>query len=285
VNDRYADIETWAPGDILTALLENQVAAAAAVGTALPGLAAAAEAAAGRLRAGGRLAYAGAGTSGRIAIQDGAELPPTFGFPRDRLVLLMAGGHAALVQAVEGAEDDDSGADAAMLGAGDVLVGVAASGATPYTVGCVRAARAAGALTVGLANSPGPLLTAVDHPVLLATGTEVIAGSTRLGAGTAQKVALNLFSTLLMMRLGCVYRGQMVDMAVSNEKLRRRAVRMLAGLAAVAPDDAAAALDLAGGRVKVALLVLRGLSVAAAEAALATMDGDLRRLEEAPCAL
>src|SRR5947209_3901221 len=154
VSARYADVETWPSGAILEAMLENQLAAVAAVRPALPALEAAAEAAVVRLRAGGRLAYAGAGTSGRIAVQDGAELPPTFDFPRDRLLLLMAGGDGALVRAAEGAEDEPSGRDASDLTAADVLLGVAASGTTPYTVGCVRVARAAGALTIGIANSP-----------------------------------------------------------------------------------------------------------------------------------
>lgn len=272
----YLDIETLAPGVALGVMLDNQLMAVAAVRPALPALALAAEAAAERLRVGGRLAYAGAGTSGRIAIQDGAELPPTFDFARDRLVMLMAGGEGALVRAVEGAEDEGSGVDAAGLGEGDVLVGVAASGATPYTVGCVRVARAAGALTIGVANSAGPLLESAEHAVLLATGAEVIAGSTRMGAGTAQKVALNLFSTLVMMRLGRVYRGQMVDMRATNAKLRRRAVRMLRGLAGVEEAAAVAALEAAGGQLKVALLVLRGMAVGEAVAALAAAGGDLR---------
>ncbi len=277
---RYADIETWPSATILDALLENQLAAVAAVRPALPAIEAAAEAAIIRLRQGGRLAYAGAGTSGRIAIQDGAELPPTFNVPRDRLVMLMAGGDQALVRAVEGAEDDASGADAAQLGATDTLVGLAASGTTPYTIAVIRTARAAGALTIGIANSPGtPLLGAAEHPILLQTGPEPIAGSTRMGAGTAQKIALNLFSTLVMTRLGRVYRGQMVDMRASNAKLQRRAVRMLCHLANVDAATATAALDRAGGRLKVALLVIRGLSVTAAEAELQASGGDLRAIK------
>ena len=241
----------------------------------------ASDAAAERLRGGGGLAYAGAGTSGRIAVQDGAELPPTFDFPRDRLLLLMAGGDRALLRAAEGAEDEGSGQDAAGLGITDVLVGVAASGTTPYTIGCVRAARAAGALTIGLANSPAtPLLAAAEHAVLLPTGPEPIAGSTRLGAGTAQKVALNLFSTLVMTRLGHVYRGQMVDMLATNAKLRQRAVRMLCGLAGAEAEVAAAALEAAGGRVKVALLILRGMTAEAAEQALQQAGNDLRNFRE-----
>ena len=276
VSPRYAAIETWPPAAILDALLENQLAAIAAVRTALPAIEAAAAAAAARLRAGGRLAYAGAGTSGRIAVQDGAELPPTYGFPRDRLLLLMAGGPAALVQAAEGAEDDASGADAASLGPADVLLAVAASGATPYTLACLSTARAAGALTIAVANSPGaPVLAAADHAVLLPTGPEPVAGSTRMAAGTAQKAALNLFSTLLMIRLGHVYRGQMVDMRATNAKLRRRAIRMLSALAPATPDGAAAALEAAGGALKPALLLLRGMTLEAATAALDRAGGNL----------
>ena len=283
VSPRYAGIETWPPGSILEALLESQLAAVAAVRPALPALEQAAEAAAARLRRGGRLAYAGAGTSGRIAVQDGAELPPTFDWPRDRLVLLMAGGVGALVEAIEGAEDVATGVDAASLGAGDVLLGLAASGATPYTVACIRVARAAGALTVGFANSAGaPLLEVAEHAIVLPTGAEPVAGSTRLGAGTAQKVALNLFSTLVMMRLGRVYRGQMVDMLARNAKLKRRAQRMLCGLAGVTAEAAEVALEAAGGQLKLALLLLRGYDRAGAEAALARAVGDLNRLEAGP---
>ena len=277
---RYVEIETWPPGDILDALLESQLAAVAAVRPALPALEQAAEATVARLRAGGRLAYAGAGTSGRIAIQDGAELPPTFGFPRDRLVMLMAGGEAALVHAVEGAEDDVGTTDAATLGPADVLVGVAASGTTPYTLACIQAARAAGTLTIGIANSPGaPRLNAAHHAVLLAAGPEPIAGSTRMGAGTAQKVALNLFSTLVMTRLGHVYRGKMVDMLVTNAKLRRRAVSMLCELASVDEPRAEAALEASAGHIKVAILVLHGMTPTAAATALHEAAGDLRKVQ------
>ena len=283
---RYADIETWPPGTMMQALWEGQLAAVAAVQPALPALAAAAEAAASRLRHGGRLAYAGAGTSGRIGVQDGAELAPTFDWPADRLVLLMAGGESALVRAVENAEDRaDLGrqdVQQAGLGAGDVLVGLAASGATPYTLACVTAAREAGALTIGIANSPrAALLEAAEHPVLIETGPEAIAGSTRMKAGTAQKVALNLFSTAVMTQLGRVYRGQMVDMLARNAKLRRRAVRMLQSLTGAGPEQAEAALLQAGGRVKTAVLIVRGVAAADAAALLARHEGDLRRVDAA----
>ena len=283
---RYVDLETWAAPTLLQALWEGQLAAVAALQPALSALADAVTAAAGRLRAGGRLAYAGAGTSGRIGVQDGAELPPTFDWPPERIVFLMAGGEAALIRAAENAEDrEDLALDdvrEAGLGPMDVLVGLAASGSTPYTVGCVLAARSAGALTIGIANSPGAkLLEAAEHPILIDTGPEAVAGSTRMKAGTAQKVALNLFSTAVMTQLGRVYRGQMVDMLARNEKLRRRAVRMLRGLTGAGTEQAAAALTQAGGRVKLAVLVVRGLSVGEAESLLARHGGNLRQAESA----
>ncbi len=286
VSPRYADLEVWPKLSVMQALGEGQLAAVAARGAALPALSEAAAAAAERLRGGGRLAYAGAGTSGRIGVQDGAELQPTFDWPADRVLFLMAGGEAALIRAAENAEDraDRALDDVAFaaLGAGDVLVGVAASGATPYTVGCVVAARDLGALTVGIANSPGSrLLEAAEHPVLIDTGPEAVAGSTRMKAGTAQKAALNLFSTAMMIQLGRVYRGQMVDMLARNEKLRRRALRMLKQLTGAATEQAAAALTQAGGRVKLAVLIVRGLDVAAAEDLLARHGGDLRLAEAA----
>ncbi len=278
---RFAMMDAWPSRDILDALLEGQMASVAAVRPALPALAAVAEAAADRLRAGGRLAYAGAGTSGRIGVQDGAELAPTFDWPRDRLVFLLAGGEAALTQAVENAEDrgDLARAEVAAVGlnAADVVLGLAASGATPHTLACLQAARLAGALTIAIANSPGaPLLAAADHAILIETGAEPIAGSTRMQAGTAQKAALNLFSTLLMTRLGRVYQGQMVDMVGRNSKLRARAVRMLVGLTGCSPDAGSAALVHADGSVKAAVLILRGLSQADAQAMLVRHQGQLR---------
>ena len=278
---RFETMDAWPSHEILDALLEGQMAAVAAVRPALPALAMAADMAADRLRRGGRLAYAGAGTSGRIGVQDGAELASTFDWPRDRLVTFLAGGTAALTDAVEDAEDRDDVARnevaAAGLGAMDVLVAVAASGATPYTLACLTAARSASALTIGIASSPGaPLLAAAEHPVLIETGPEPIAGSTRMKAGTAQKVALNLFSTLLMTRLGRVYGGQMVDMVARNAKLRTRAVRMLQGLTGCTGADAAAALAEAGGSVKLAMLVLRGMTSDQARALLQRHGSNLR---------
>jgi len=281
VSPRYDTLDAWDVPTILASLWEGQLAAVAALGPALPALGRAVEAAAARLAAGGRLAYAGAGTSGRIAVQDAVELVPTFDWPEDRLVLLMAGGDAALMRSVENAEDQADQAAAAVAGHGwgpaDVLVGVAASGSTRFTVAAVHAARAAGALTVGIANSPGsPLLEAAEIAVAIETGAEAIAGSTRMKAGTAQKAALNLFSTAIMVRLGRVYRGQMVDMQARNAKLRARAVRMLRGLTGCDDATAHAALEAAGGKVKLAVLVVRGMAPADGEALLARHRGSLR---------
>lgn len=281
VDPRYADLDAWPDDAVLDSLLEAQLAAVAAVRPALPALAAAAAAAAVALAAGGRLIYVGAGTSGRIAAQDGAELPPTFDWPRERIVLLLAGGAAASVAAREDAEDDAAAARAAVLalalGPTDVVLGLAASGGTVYTCAALACAAEAGAVTIGIANAAGArLLQLARFAVLLETGAEPIAGSTRLKAGTAQKVALNLLSTLVMVRLGRVHRGLMVDMRASNAKLRARALRMVSDLTGATPAAARTALDAADGRVKTAVLLVRGQDRAAADRLLARHGGRLR---------
>src|SRR5205807_3318516 len=229
---RYSGIDLRSPAEILDAMVEGQFAAVAAVHAARTALEQAALAIEERLRAGGRLVYAGAGTSGRLAVQDGAELMPTFSWPADRLLLLLAGGDEALIRAVEGAEDDAAAAAALVrehgVGRQDAFVAVAASGTTPFTLGALREAKHAGALTVGVANNRDtPLLVEADHPVWLETGAEPIAGSTRMKAGTAQRVALTLLSSLVMIRLGRVYRGLMVDLQAVNTKLIRRSENIL----------------------------------------------------------
>jgi N-acetylmuramic acid 6-phosphate etherase len=280
VDPRYAALDEWPSAVALEALLEAQMSAVAAVRPALQAIAAAAEAAAARLAGDGRLIYCGAGTSGRIGVQDGAELPPTFDWPEHRLGLLIAGGPPALTRAVENAEDraDLAAADIAAqhVTAADVVIALAASGATPYALACLAHARVAGALTIAVANSAGaPLLALADHPVLVQTGAEPIAGSTRLKAGTSQKVVLNLLSTLIMLRLGRVWRGQMVDMVARNEKLRRRAVRIVRGLTGCTDDAAAAALARAGGSSKLAILLLHGLTLEQAQDRLTANQGSL----------
>jgi N-acetylmuramic acid 6-phosphate etherase len=278
---RYRDLDLWDDATALSAMWEAQMAAVAALGPALPAMAAAVGALADRLASGGRLVYAGAGTSIRIAVQDGTELGPTFDWSEARTLYLIAGGEAALRVAVEGAEDDTADAEAqvaaARIGPADAVIGIAASGRTPFTVAALRAARAAGALTLGLAGAAdAPLLVAADHPICLATGPEVVAGSTRMKAGTAQKAALNLISTQAMVRLGRVHAGMMVDMRPANAKLRIRARGMVMGLAGIDAAGAEAALAATGGRIKPAVLVARGLSLSEAQAALAAVGDNLR---------
>ncbi|WP_209426608.1 N-acetylmuramic acid 6-phosphate etherase [Pararhodobacter sp. SW119] len=279
---RYRDLDLWDDRTALAAMWEGQLAAVAAIGPALPDIAAGVAAIADRLARGGRLFYAGAGTSIRIAVQDGTELGPTFDWPEARTGYLIAGGEGALREAVEGAEDDATDAAAQVVGAAigppDAVIGIAASGRTPFTVAAVRAARAAGALTVGIAGTAkAPLLEVAEHAICLGTGPEVLAGSTRMKAGTAQKVALNLISTQVMMRLGRVHGGLMVDMRPANAKLRTRANAMVQQLSGVDAAQAEAALQTVGRRVKPAVLVALGLSPADARRALAESDDVLRR--------
>jgi N-acetylmuramic acid 6-phosphate etherase len=277
---RYTAIELWSPDEILEAMIERQFIAVAAVRTARGALEAAALAAETRLKDGGRLVYAGAGTSGRLAVQDGAELLPTFGWPADRMLLLLAGGDAALLRAVEGAEDD-AGTAAELIrrhriDACDAVVAVAASGTTPFTVAALRAARRSGALTIGIANNRDtPLLAEAEHAIYLDTGPEPIAGSTRMTAGTAQRVALTLLSSLVMIRLGRVYRGLMVEMRAVNLKLARRSAAILTQLTGCGRDAAQAALQRAGGDLKTAILLLEGCEPGEAAAILARAGGRL----------
>ena len=281
ISARYAELDSWPAGEMLAAMLEAQMAAVAAVRPALPAIEAAVTAAAHRLGERGRLVYVGAGTSGRIGAQDGAELPPTFDWPQERLLLLMAGGDIAFTRSVENAEDDVAAAEAAIaahaVGADDVVIGLAASGSTPFTTAAIVAARARGALTIGMSNSAGGrLLEAAEHAVLVETGAEAIAGSTRMKAGTAQKVVLNLLSSTVMVLLGRVHRGLMVDMQAKNAKLRLRAVRMVRALTHAPEDAASAALAESGGWVKLAVLVVHGMSATEGRAALARNGGRLR---------
>lgn len=282
VNPRYADLDLWPTGEAVAAMLEGQLAAAAAAQSQAAAIAAAADAAAERMRGGaGRLIYAGAGTSGRIAVQDGVELGPTYDWPGERLVYVLAGGMGALVCSAEAAEDDAAAGEAAIREAAptpeDIVIGVAASGRTPFTLAAVRAGAAAGALTLGLSNNAGtPLLDAAAYPILLDTGAEIVAGSTRMKAGTAQKIALNLISTAVMLRLGRVHGGLMVSMRTSNAKLRDRAVAMVAEIAATDRAVADDALARSGGDIKLAVLLARGADAVDAAAALGAAGGNLR---------
>jgi N-acetylmuramic acid 6-phosphate etherase len=270
-----------APADqVLARALAAQEGALAAVRPALPALQDAASRAAVALRQGGKLAYAGAGSSGLMALADCLELLGTFGIPTERTPMLFAGGADALLKMTGGVEDDPAlaAADLARAGLrpGDVLIAVSASGSTPYTLAvCDRAARA-GVQIIGIANVPdSALLRAADVPVLLDTGAEIVAGSTRLGAATAQKVALNLISVTLGVMLGHVHDGMMVNVIADNAKLRDRAARIVARVAGVETGAARVALNRTGGAVKPAVLVARGAAPEAALARLAQAGGHL----------
>ncbi len=284
----HAELDLVALPVLLGTLVDDHLGAVAAVRRASAALAAAVEAAVPRLAAGGRLVYVGAGTSGRLGLLDSVELEPTFSWPPERALALLAGGPAALHRAVEGAEDNfEQGRidiRGACVGPLDVVLLLAASGSTPYVLGAGRAARDAGALTVGLANNPGsPLAALAEHGITLDTGPEVVSGSTRLKAGTAQKIALNSFSTALMVRLHKVYGNLMVDLRATNAKLQQRALRLAMRAGGADEDAARAALQSCGGRVKVAVLVLRtGLDCGAAEARLDAFAGNLRAALAAP---
>ncbi|KTQ98573.1 N-acetylmuramic acid-6-phosphate etherase [Aureimonas ureilytica] len=258
---RFSDLETRPTSALLEVLLGGHTKALVSVAAALPDIERAADAVAARLGRDreSRLVYCGAGTSGRLALQDGVELGPTFDWPPERAVFLLAGGVTSLALAREGAEDDEASAAAMIAEAGlcgrDVVIGVAASGRTPFTLACIAKARERGALTIAFANEPsGPLLRAAEIGILLRTGPEVLAGSTRMAAGTAQKIALNLLSTAVMIRLGKVFRGRMVEMRPTNDKLRARAERMVADVAGCGLDRAREALDATGGRIREAIL-------------------------------
>ena len=258
------DLDARPIGEIVALLVAAEGEAHAAVAAAVPRIAAAAEAIATRLQRGGRLIYAGAGTPGRLGVLDAAECGPTFGTDVVRGVI--AGGAAALTAAIEGAEDTFDPADLAGLTAADTLVGISASGRTPYVLGALQHARAARALTVAIVNNPSRAAPA-DVVIELLTGPEVLAGSTRLTAGTAQKVVLNALSTSVMIALGRAYGPRMVDVRVTNAKLRQRAVRIVRDAAGVDEETASAALAAAGGHAKTAIVALLA-GVDAAEAAV-----------------
>jgi N-acetylmuramic acid 6-phosphate etherase len=281
ISPRYVELDSWPAAEMITAMYEGQLAAAAAVRGALGAIAAAVEDAVPALQRGGRIVYAGAGTSGRIGVQDGAELSPTYDWPAERLVFAMAGGLDALVRSVEGAEDNETAGARAMtdakIGSDDVVIGTAASGTTPFTIGALRAANAAGAVTIAVANNPAaPLFNVARHRILADTGSEVVAGSTRMNAGTAQKIVLNLFSTAVMVKMGRVYRGLMVDMRARNAKLRRRAEVMVSEIIQCPEGDAARYLDQADGDVKTAVLLGLGLGRSEAAQLLRRHGGNLR---------
>lgn len=279
--------DTLPPLEALAILAQGQVAAARAVQEAVPDIAEAAQLAADCLAGGGRLIYAAAGSSGLMALADALELPGTYGIARDRIKVLLAGGAAALTEMEGGPEDDGDAARAAVrdtkVGPGDCLIAVTASGHTPYPLAAAEAARAAGASTIGISNNRDvALFELVDVAVCLPTPPEVIAGSTRMGAGTAQKIALNMLSTMMAMHLGHVHDGFMVNLVADNAKLRGRARRIVMAVSAVDEDKAAVALERAGGAVKLAVLLAAGaIEVSQAQELLTRYHGRLRPALEA----
>jgi len=280
-NPRSADLDTRTTDEIARLINAEDATVPAAVERALPQLVAFIEALVPRVRAGGRLIYLGAGTSGRLGVLDASECPPTFCAPPDLVVGLIAGGDAALRRSSEGLEDDPDGAHAALrvidFSAKDTLLGIAAGGTTPYVLGALAHARAVGAVA-GLLTcaKPDPAPT-VDHLIHIDTGPEIITGSTRMKAGTATKLALNTISTTLFVRLGKVHDNLMVDVRATNAKLRDRAARIVGELTSLPREACFDLLDRAGGSAKAAIVMHRlGLSRDDAEALLARHDGSLR---------
>ncbi len=286
VSDRYRGLDTWQDDAILTAMLEGQASAVAAVQRALPAISGAANEAVQCYETGGRLIYAGAGSSGVIARLDALELPGTYGIPNERIITLIAGGEESLRSLNSGAEDDREEAAAAVqsldLSKHDIVIGISASGSTPYVLAVMEAARAASALTIGIACNPDtPLLTLSGHQVLLDSDPEVIAGSTRMNAGTAQKCALNLLSTLIAIRLGHVYDGMMVNLKADNAKLKERAAKIVARISGTDLPTAGRHLEETGGSVKPAILMGAGVkSPQDAMALLSSVKGNIRRALE-----
>jgi N-acetylmuramic acid 6-phosphate etherase len=276
-NPRTLAIDAVGTSEILQLVNNEDARVAGAVSVVIPELAKAVDAAVEAIRGGGRVHYFGAGTSGRLAVLDAAELLPTFHVPDGLVVAHHAGGMEALLRAVENVEDSEAGgaADAAAVTGQDLVIGLAASGSTPYVAGALKAARAAGATTVLVTSNPdAPLAPLADVVIAADTGPEVIAGSTRLKAGTAQKMILNAFSTTLMIKLGRTWSNLMVDLVATNKKLRGRMLRILAE--ATGADDAAceAALAAADGELKPALVhLLTGTPVLEARAALEAAHG------------
>ncbi len=285
-DDTRGDLNLLSTEELVGAMNREDARVAQAVGERRTEIATAVDGIAARLRAGGRLIYQGAGTAGRIGVLDASECPPTFGTDPGLVVGIIAGGPAAIRTAVENAEDDQSAAvadlDAVHLTSADAVVGVSASGRTPYVVAGLRHARQLGALTVAVAcNAESAIGQVAEVPIEVVVGPEFVAGSTRLKAGTAQKLVLNMLSTLTMVRLGKTYHGLMVDLRATNEKLRARSLRTVMAATGLGPGEASTALEQADGSVKLAILMLRtGLSVTAARHVLTAAAGDLARAIE-----
>lgn len=282
-HDNAKGLDLMHPALALRLLAAGQQAAAKAVDAAIESISAAASIAAEALSSGRRLAYAGAGSSGLMAMADALELPGTYGIAQDQIVILLAGGAASLSDLAGGYEDDMDFAREdvrkAGIGAGDCLVSVSASGSTPYALAAADEARKRGAKVIAVANNPGAaLFKDADVSILLQTPPEVVSGSTRMGAGTAQKIAFNMFSTLVGIHLGHVLDGHMVNLRADNIKLHGRAIRIVTDITGISATEAGRLINEASGSVKVAILLASGAKdVAAADAALKEAKQNLRR--------
>ncbi|MFD2207141.1 N-acetylmuramic acid 6-phosphate etherase [Kiloniella antarctica] len=277
---RYRGLETWPDEDILESLWASQLKAVSCVQLAIPSIEKGANEVAERLSNGGRLFYIGAGSSGHLAIQDGLELNPTYGWPLDRLIPLIAGGEKALLSPMGGAEDDTHSSVETLkyydISDQDVLIAVAASGSTPYTLAAVKHANKIGALVVTIANNEkASMFEYSNHRILLNSGSEVIAGSTRMAAGTAQKTALNMLSTLVMTKLGHVHDGLMVSMIINNEKLANRGVEIVQEITGDDWETSKKALEDAQNDIKLAVLLAMQHPIPDATNALKKSNGHL----------
>ncbi|MFV1852457.1 MAG: N-acetylmuramic acid 6-phosphate etherase [Thalassospira sp.] len=280
-DSRFAGLDQWSDADFLMALWEGQMRAVASVGPVLGDLAAAADGIARRLGGGGRLVYVGAGTSGTVAWQDAKELGGTFGWPEDHTIVMLAGGLQSAPNEFNGAEDDTELAAREIsqhnITDKDAIIGIAASGSTPYTIRALELSRERGAFTVGICNNPdGNILSLAECGIYLESAPEVVAGSTRMGAGTAQKAALNILSTLVMNKLGRLFDNLMVGMRAENIKLHGRAIRIVAHIASCEEAQAKAALEQSDFDIRTAVLVVKGHTPTRAKEILALSNGNLR---------
>jgi N-acetylmuramic acid 6-phosphate etherase len=286
INPNTLQIDTMPTREIVAAIAAEDATIAAAVAAVGDAIARLADVMVGRMRRGGRLIYVGAGTSGRLGVLDAAECPPTFSSDPSQVVALLAGGPAAMTRAIEGAEDDaEAGArDLAALDAGpnDVLLGIAASGRTPYVLGAMAEARRRGTFVAALVcTQPSALAEAAELTIAPIVGPEVIAGSTRMKAGTATKLALNALSTTVMIKLGKTYGNLMIDVRPTNAKLRQRAARIVAAVADISLEQAQRLLETAGYEPKTAIVMaLAKVDADTARARLAENDGQVRRAVE-----
>lgn len=280
--EEYADLDRRSVEELVALMNAEDRTVPEAVGEASEQISSAIEAIVERMKRGGRMIYAGAGTSGRLGLLDAAECGPTFSAEPGQVLGLISGGPAAVLEPAESAEDDsESGAadvQRTSVTEADSVIGVSASGSTPYVVGALRRAREVGALTVGVScNVPSEVGREADHAIEVDTGPEIISGSTRLKAGTAQKLILNTISTVTMTRLGKVFGGLMVDVRPTNDKLRRRARRIVARAAGVSQSEADRALQAAGGETKTAIFaLLSGLDYEESRRRLALSAGNVR---------